>query len=173
MSCCASSCNVCLRCLLCFSFQSCFTFLLSNVSDIVYLRSMGIVLLSIESLLLGCGVACVVPVFLEPWLSDSKMYVLLFGKGAAAALILIVMLLVVPTSIQSPSCCLLLYPCPPHRQFSFLSFTALCFGHLSSFPFSNFSFFTYSSPIFLHMLSYRKHITFLFHMHLSSPIRNG
>ena len=78
---------------------------------------------------------CVVPVSLGTWLSDSSIYVFLFGRGAAAALILIVLLLVAPTSIQSLSCCLLLYPCPPHCQSLFLSFTALCFGHLSSFLF--------------------------------------
>lgn len=133
---------------------------------------MGIAVLSIESLLLGCCVMCVVPVFLGSWLSSSSMYVLLFVRGAAVALILIVLLLVVPTTIQH-SCCLLFYPCPPHRQLLFLSFTALCFGHLSSFPFLNFFPFTYSSPNFLHTLAYWKHTAYLFHMHWLTEKRNG
>jgi hypothetical protein len=57
----------------CFSLQSCFAFLLSKVSEIVYLRSMGMAVSLIQSMLLGCGVVCVVSVFLGPWLSDSNM----------------------------------------------------------------------------------------------------
>ena len=160
MSCCASSCNVCLQCVCLFSLRSCFSFLLFNISDILYVRLLGIAVLLLGSLLLGCGVVRVVPVFLGPWLSDSNMYVLLFGRGAAATLILLVLLLDDPTSIHSPSCCLLSYPCPPHCQSSLLSFAALCFDHLSLLPFSNLSPFTYSSPIFLHTLAYRKHTVF-------------
>ena len=130
----------------------------------MYVRSMGGVVSLLASLLLHC---CVISDFLGPWLSDSRMYVLSFGRGAAVNLILILFMLLFfsPTSIQSPSSCLSLSPCPPHRQLSLSSFTALCFGHLSLFPFSNLSPFTYSSPIFLHTLAYWKHTAFLFHMH--------
>ena len=41
LSCCASRCNVCLWCMRCFSFQSCFSFLLSDLSDIVYVQMLG------------------------------------------------------------------------------------------------------------------------------------
>ncbi len=69
------------------------------------------------------------------------MKVLSFGITAAAVIILFV--LPFTTSIHSPSSCSLLFSCPPHRQSSLTSFLSsfeslgLCFGHLSSFPFSN------------------------------------
>ena len=145
-----------------FNLRSCFSFLLSNISDIVYFCLMGGVASLLASLLLGC---CVVSDFLGPWLSDSRIYVLSFGRGAAVTLILCMLLLFTPTSIQSPSSCLSLSPCPPHCQLSLSSFTALCFGHLSSLPFSNLSPFRYSSLIFLYTLAYWKHTAFLFHIH--------
>jgi len=83
------------------------------------------------------------------------------------------------TSIQSPSSCSLSLSCPPHRQSSLSSvlssFAALglCFGHLSSFPFSNSLAFTNCSPICLHTELYRKHFTFLFHMHSFVENRSG
>ena len=111
----------------------------------------------------------VVLVFLGPWLSSNDMKVLLFGIAVAAFIILFVLPLT--TSIHSPSSCSLLFPCPPHRQSLLSSFLssfaalALCFGHLSSFPFSKLLAFTYLSPICFHTALYRKHIAFLFHMH--------
>ena len=143
-----------------FQFTILFSFLLCDLPDMVYVRSMGIAV-SVSSF--------DVIVFLGPWSSASNMKVLLFGGVAADFIILVLLLLT--TSIQSLSYCSLLFPFPPHCQSllsSFLlSFTALalCLGHLSSFPFSNLSPFTHLSPIFLHTLAYLMHTAFLFHMH--------
>ena len=41
LSCCASHCSVCLRCMRRFSFRSCFSFSLSDLSDKVYVRMLG------------------------------------------------------------------------------------------------------------------------------------
>ena len=116
-------------------------------------------------------VVAVVFVFLWPWSSSNAMKVLLFGIVVAAFKILFVLPLT--TSIHSPSSCSLSSPCPPHRQSSLFSFLssfaafALCFGHLSSFPFSNSCPLIYLSPICLHTAAYLKHTAFLFHMHRS------
>ena len=40
-SCCASRCNVCLRCMRRFNFRSCFSFSLSALSESVYVRLLG------------------------------------------------------------------------------------------------------------------------------------
>ena len=139
-------------------FDPAFPFFLIDLSDMVHVRSMGIAVSGF-----------VVIDFLGPWLSASNMKVLLFGRDAADFIILV--MLPSTTSIHSPSYCSLSFPFPPRRQSllsSFLSsFTALAliFGHLSSFPFLNSFAFTYLSPICLHTLAYRKHTSFLFHMH--------
>ena len=41
LSCCASRCNVCLRCMRRFNFLSCFSFSLSNLSERVYVQLLG------------------------------------------------------------------------------------------------------------------------------------
>ena len=76
----------------CFKLRSYFSFLLSDLSDMVYVRSMGVAILEF-----------VVIVFLGPWSSASNMKVLLFGRDAAAFTILVVLPLT--TSIHSPSYC--------------------------------------------------------------------
>jgi hypothetical protein len=146
-----------------FSFRSCFSFSLSDLSEMVYVRLLCGVVVVVDLLWI------VVLVFPGPWSSSNDMKVLSFGITAAAFIILFVLPLT--TSIHSPSSCSLLFPCPPHRQSSLSSFLssfaalALCFGHLSSFPFSNSLAFIYLSPICLHTALYRKHTAFLFHMH--------
>ena len=57
-SCCASRCNVCLRCMRCFNFRSCFSLSLSDLSERVYVRLLGGVASGV--------VAIVVLVFLGP-----------------------------------------------------------------------------------------------------------
>ena len=150
-----------------FSFRSCFPFLLSDLSDMVYVQSLGGAVLGF--VLIVAVLMFVLLIFLGPWSSASNMKVLLFGSGYAAFIILVVLTLT--TSIHLPSYCSLSFPCPPHRQSSLSSFLssftalALCFGHLSSFPFLNLFAFTYLSPICLHTLAYWKQTAFLFHMH--------
>ena len=63
-SCYASRCNVCLRCMRRFSFQSCFSFLLSDLSEKVYVRLMGGVVSGVDVIVALLWV--VVLVFLGP-----------------------------------------------------------------------------------------------------------
>ena len=100
LSCCANHCNVCLQCMCHFNLLSCFSFLLCNLSDMVYVCLTGIAVSGF-----------VVIVFLGPCSSLSSMKVLLFGRDAAAFIILVVLPLT--TSIQSLSYCSLSFPCPP------------------------------------------------------------
>ena len=149
------------------SFRSCFSFLLSDLSDKVYVRLVGGVVSRVVVIVAVLWV--VVLGFLGPWLSSNAMKVLLFDIAVAAFIILFVLPLT--TSIHSPSSCSLLFPCPPRRQSSLSSFLssfgalALCFGHLSSFPFSNSCPLIYLIRICLHTAAYLKHTAFLFHMH--------
>jgi hypothetical protein len=144
----------------CFSFRSCFSFSLSDLSEKVYVQLVG-----------GVVSRVVVIIFLGAWLSSNDIKVLLFGIALAAFIVLFV--LPSTTSIHSPSSCSLLFPCPPRRQSSLSSFLssfaalALCFCHLSSFPFLNSCPLIYLSPICLHTAAYLKHTAFLFQMHCS------
>ncbi len=166
-SCCESRCNVCLLCMRRFNFRSCFSFSLSDLSEKVYVRLLGGVASGVVVIVALLLIA--VLVFLGPWSSSNAMKVLLFCNSVAAFIILF--MLPLTTSIHLPSSCSLLFPCPPHRQSSLSSFLssfaalALCFGHFSSFPFSNSLACMYLSPICLHTALYRKHTAFLFHMH--------
>ena len=64
-----------------FSFRSCFSFLLSDFSDMVYDRSMGG---AVSGFVVIVAVSVfVLIIFLGPWSSASNMKVLLFGRDAA------------------------------------------------------------------------------------------
>jgi hypothetical protein len=156
-SCCASRCNFCLRCMRRLSFWSCFSFSLSDLSERVYVRSLGGV--ASGFVVIVVVLLFVLFIFLGPWSSSNEMKVLSFGITAAAVIVLFV--LPFTTSIHSPSSCSLSFSCPPHRQSSLssvlssLAALALCFGHFSSFPFSSSLAFTNFSPICLHTALYR------------------
>ena len=67
-SCCASRCNICLRCLRRFNFRYCFSFSLSDLSENVYIRLLGGVASGVVAIVgVASGVvAIVVLVFLGP-----------------------------------------------------------------------------------------------------------
>ena len=139
-SCCASVANVWRRCCRRFTFRSYFSCLLRPRSEMVYVRLNG----GIVSGVGGRGELSVVlvfsmlPVVLGIWSTARATKGLSSGSGGAAVIILI--LLPLTTVIHPSASCSLSCPYPPHRQPSFapfLSSLGLCFGHLSSFPFSN------------------------------------
>ena len=71
-------------------FDLAFSFLLSDLSDMVYVCSMGGAVSGI--VVFFVVLVFVVIVFLGPWLSGSNMKVLLFGRDAVAFIILVMLL---------------------------------------------------------------------------------
>ena len=83
----------------CFSFRSFFSFLLSDLSEKVYVRLVGGVVSRVVVIVAVLWV--VVLGFIGPWLSSNDLKVLSFGISVAAFIVLFVMPLT--TLIHSPS----------------------------------------------------------------------